>query len=212
MIKDMTLNEVQDLSTRACHEPILWEQSASYQTKLAVHSDNRKKNKKNKKKCSGTFIFFLQICISTSQPCIFMLLSFLLSSEFENGASSDWLKGKKKWRPSSAVLSVGMLLFACNRMLRPAVGLYGTRKFIWTWTLIRRENRLLFIFLSKLLLCNATFIMFVGYVEYQICWMYLSFAAHVLRGRSFYVLRGTSRALRSFLIVFVYHLEVVATP
>ena len=62
MIKDMTLNEVQDLSARACHEPILWEQSASYQTKLAVHTDKRKKNKKKKKMlryfyCSFKFVF-----------------------------------------------------------------------------------------------------------------------------------------------------------
>ena len=69
MIKDMTLNEVQDLSALACHKPILWEQSATHQyygnsllpIKLnllfIVINGKRTKNPQ----CSGTFIFHLNL-------------------------------------------------------------------------------------------------------------------------------------------------------
>ena len=48
MLKDLTLDQVEDVAARAAHEPILYEQSNSYLTKVAVHGDNRvqKKDKK----------------------------------------------------------------------------------------------------------------------------------------------------------------------
>ena len=95
MIKDMTLNEVQDLSALACHKPILWEQSATHQyygNSLLPIKLNLLfiviNGKRTKIPNAQVLLFFIQICISTSQPCIFMLLSFVLSSEFKNGASS----------------------------------------------------------------------------------------------------------------------------
>ena len=45
MLKEMSLKQVEDLAARASHEPILYENSASYNSKIAVHEDNRKKTK-----------------------------------------------------------------------------------------------------------------------------------------------------------------------
>ena len=45
MLKDMSLKQVEDLAARASHEPIMYEHSASYKTKVAVHGDHRKKSK-----------------------------------------------------------------------------------------------------------------------------------------------------------------------
>ena len=48
MLKEMSLKEVETLTARAAHEPILYENSASYKTKMAVHGDKRKKKKDTK--------------------------------------------------------------------------------------------------------------------------------------------------------------------
>ena len=45
MIKDISLSQVEELSSRVSHEPILWEQSDLYETKVAVRGDKRKKPK-----------------------------------------------------------------------------------------------------------------------------------------------------------------------
>ena len=93
MIKDMSLSQVEDLSARVAHEPILWEQSASYKTKVAVRGDKRKKLKDGPMlrylKCSLKLFFNMRTFM-----CIFFMFS--ICSEFGNAASSVWQKGRKK--------------------------------------------------------------------------------------------------------------------
>ena len=77
MLKDCSLKEVEDLSARASHDPILYENSTAYKTKMAVHGDKRKQKKDKpmnrlvlstmqltytKMKLSHYFIFLFQFC------------------------------------------------------------------------------------------------------------------------------------------------------
>ena len=45
MLKECSLEQVKDLSVRASHDPILYEDSAAYKTTIAVHGDKRGKKK-----------------------------------------------------------------------------------------------------------------------------------------------------------------------
>ena len=64
MLKEMSLKQVEDLAARASHEPILYENSASYNSKIAVHGDNRKETKdKPMNRCvCGSLKLLLYIC------------------------------------------------------------------------------------------------------------------------------------------------------
>ena len=43
MLKEMPLKEVETLSAWAAHEPILYKNSVSYKTKMAVHGDTKRR-------------------------------------------------------------------------------------------------------------------------------------------------------------------------
>ena len=60
MLKDLSTNQVEDMPARVAHDPILYEQSNTYRTKVAVHGDHRLKRKDKKQNRYA--------CISFSSP------------------------------------------------------------------------------------------------------------------------------------------------
>ena len=76
MLKELSLDQVEDMAARVAHEPILYEQSNSYLTKVAVHGDNRVITKDKKPNRYGFFFFFLvfNVCTYSCTSCFVLFV------------------------------------------------------------------------------------------------------------------------------------------